>query len=111
MSVSIVDRFHSDSILHRRRVVADGAGLVELSQDLGQHFSVAGIAVAGNRLVLREAPRRPRSLRIVAYFTDRAPIRSRTPRTRWPLTERHRTSCGQCRIDVGRRDLAYAGLA
>ena len=84
---------------------------MELSQDLGQHFSVAGIAVAGIRLVLREAPRRPRSLRIVANFTDRAPIRSRTPRTRWPLTEWHRTSCGQCRIDVGRRDLAYAGMA
>jgi hypothetical protein len=38
--------------------------LVELSQDLDQHFSVAGIAVAGTRLVLREAPWRPRSLRI-----------------------------------------------
>src|SRR5260370_24194446 len=68
ISVRIVDRFHSDSILHRRHVVADGTGLVELSQDLRQHFSVAGISFARILLLLPDGPRSSPSPSIVSHF-------------------------------------------
>src|ERR1700733_5765504 len=108
ISVRPADGFYPDSILYRGNGVNHQRGMVGLSQGLGQHFSVAGLAAAVGCLVLREAPRRPHRSRIVAGSADRAAILYCTPGTLRSLADRRRTSCRQRRIDVDRRDPAYA---
>src|ERR1019366_3324356 len=111
ISVGAAHRFHPHSIFYRRNVFNHQPGMVGLSQDLGQHFSVAGLAIADTCLVLRKASRRPYSIRIIADFADCIAIFSCASDTRRSLADRRRTACRQRRIDVDGRDPAYAWLA